>query len=220
MPERMRFSRGRHIQTYEVASAAGVGVGMHSHGPRQSPRPLPPPARAIRLRPANHMRTQHRSTMPQAYGRLDRGLNSHHSLLLLPLRFCADARVHSPPHRPACAPPRLHQRPVAAGSSCLHLFTACIKYCRAPSQHAGHLGTTSVSIHVKQQQTYPKYVYVHRSVTGAGLRVEAVVDFDAGEGGAPCVSLRVVGRHSACARRTATGAAPGRVPACSARTSL
>ena len=46
VPERMRFSRGRHIQTYEGASAAGVGVGMHSpHGPRQSPR-HPPPRRA------------------------------------------------------------------------------------------------------------------------------------------------------------------------------
>ena len=118
------LARAPHIQTYmRGASAAGVGVGMHSHGPRQSPR-HPPPARAIRLRPANHMRTQHRSTMPQAYGRLDRGLNSHHSLLLLPLRFCADARVHPPPHRPACALPRLHQRPVAAGSSCLHLFNS------------------------------------------------------------------------------------------------
>ena len=74
-------------------------MGMHAFSwtARQSPRPLPPRARAIRLRPANHMRTQHRSTMPQAYGRLDRGLNSHHSLLLLPLRFCADARVHPPP---------------------------------------------------------------------------------------------------------------------------
>jgi hypothetical protein len=120
---------------------------------------------------------------------------------------------HCTPLPPPCvcpAPPP--QRPVAAGSSCLHLFTACIKYCRAPSQHAGHLGTTCVSFHVKQQQTSPKYVYIHRSVMGAGLRVEAVVDFDAGEGGAPCVSLRAAGRHSACGGRAAAGAARGLVP--------
>jgi hypothetical protein len=215
----MRFSRGRHIQTCEGRECPrGWEWGCILMG-RVNLRDPPPPRARHTLTTRNH--TCARSTEARCLKRTAvwsprprTNLTPLTHILLLSLRFCADARVHPPPHRPACAPPRLHQRPVAAGSSCLHLFTAytCIKYCHAPPQHAGHLGTTSVSIHVKQQQTYPRYVYVHRSVMGAGLRVDAVVDFDAGEGGAPCVSLRAAGRHSACGGRAATGAAPGLVP--------
>ena len=168
------------------ASAAGVGVGMHSpHGPRQSPRPLPPCARAIRLRPANHMRTQHRSTMPHK-------------------------RIWSPRPRTKLTP-LTHSSYFLCGFARTRVFTPLPTALRVPRPASTNgrwppgLRVYISSIHVKQQQTYPRYVYVHRSVMGAGLRVDAVVDFDAGEGGAPCVSLRAVGRHSACARRTATG---------------
>ena len=53
------------------------------------------------------------------------------------------------------------------------------------------------------------HLWGHRCGNGGGTEGKAGVNFDAGMGGTPCVSLRAAGRHRACGRQAATGAAPG-----------
>ena len=126
MPERMRFSRGRHIhQTYEGRECRGDGSawGCILLMDRVNLRDTPPPRARHTLttrKPHAHAAPKHDASSVWS-PRPRTNLTPLTHILLLSLRFCADARVHPPPHRPACAPPRLHQRPVAAGSSCLHL---------------------------------------------------------------------------------------------------